>query len=121
MEGKELLAHIADLKENLQKYLETKISYYGILAFEKAVKVLSMFMANTLVMMAGFLALLFLSGAGAIYLGTVLDSYALGMIIVGGFYLLMLLVFYIGRRRIFGRLAIRILINVFIKDDEDGK
>ncbi len=120
MEGKELLAHIADLKDNLQKYLETKISYYGIVAFEKGVKVLGMFMANTVVMMAGFLAVLFLSGAAAIYLGTVLESYVIGMLIVGGFYLMMLLIFYVGRRRIFGRLAIRILINVFIKEDEDS-
>lgn len=120
MEGKELLAHIAALKDNLQKYLETRVSYYGIVAFEKAVKVLSLFISQTFLLLAGFLALVFLSGAAAVYIGGLLHSYALGLLITGGFYLLLLLVFYAGRNRIFGRMAIRILLNIFVKDDEDN-
>ncbi len=118
MDGKELLAHIAALKDNLQKYLETKISYYGIVAFEKAAKVLSLCMANIIVLMAALLALLFLSGAAAVYLGVLLESFGLGMLIVGGFYLLILCIFYLGRRKIFGRAAIRILRDVFMHDKE---
>ncbi len=118
MEGKELLARIAALKDNLQKYLETKASYYGIVAFEKAVKVLSLFMANALLMIVGFLALLFMSGAAAIYLGILLESYWLGMLLTGGFYLFLMLIFFVGRKRIFGRMAIRILLNVFFSDPE---
>ncbi len=121
MEGKELLAHLADLKDNLQKYLETKVSFYGIVAFEKAVKVLGLFISQAFFAMAGFMVLLFLSGAAAMYIGGLLQSYVLGMAIVGGGYLLILLVFYLGRNRIFGRMAIRILLNIFIRDDEDSK
>lgn len=121
MDGKELLAHIAALKDNLQKYLETKISYYGIVAFEKAAKVLSLCISNIMVLMAALLALLFLSGAAAVYLGGVTGSYGLGMLMVGGFYLLLLCIFYFGRRRIFGRAAIRILRNIFLSDEDEGK
>ncbi len=117
MEGKELLAHIVSLKDNIRKYLETRLSYYGILAFEKAAKALSLLIANMVVAAVLLLALLFISGAGAWFLGGLLDSYGYGMLIVGGFYLLLALVFFAWRRRVFGRAAIRILLNLFIRDD----
>ena len=108
-----MLAHVSGLKDNLQKYVETKASYYAVLAFEKAVKVLSLFMANTAWMMAGLLALVFISGAVAILLGELLESAWLGMLLVGAFYLLLVLIFYAWRKRIFGRMAIRILLDIF--------
>lgn len=114
----ELLAYITGLKDSLQKYIETKSAYYALLAFEKAAKLLSLLMANTAWMMAGLLALIFLSGALAIYLGEVLQSAWLGMLIVGGFYLLLVLLFYAWRKRIFGRMAIRILQDVFFDMQE---
>lgn len=119
MDGKELLANIADLKDNLQKYLETKISYYGILAFEKAVKILSRFMANVVVLMVAMLALLFLSGAAAFYVGELVNSYPLGVLIIGGAYLLLAIILYASRNRLFGRWAIRVMLNIFFSDDED--
>ncbi len=120
MEGRELLEHIAGLKDNLQKYLETKLSYYGIVAFEKAVKVLSLFMAHALLLVMGMLTLVFLSGALAVYLGQVLDSLVLGLLTTGGVHLLICLVIYVWRRHIFGRVAIRTLVNLFLSDDDAG-
>ena len=120
MDVKELLSHISSLKDNLQKYLETKASYYGVLAFEKAVRVLGMFMANIVFLLAGMLALFFLSGAISIYLGELLDSLWQGMLIVGGVYLLILLLILAFRRRIFGRLAIKMLLGILIDKDEPG-
>ncbi len=117
MEGKELLAHIVSLKDNIQKYIETRLSYYGILAFEKAAKALSLLIANLVVAAILLLALLFISGAAAWFLGGLLDSYGFGMLIVGGFYLLLALVFFARRKSIFGRAAIRILLNLFLRDD----
>ncbi|TVR44317.1 MAG: hypothetical protein EA394_00320 [Bacteroidia bacterium] len=121
MDGKELLANIADLKDNLQKYLETKISYFGILAFEKAVKILSLFMANVVVLMVAMLALLFLSGAAAFYVGELVNSYPLGVLIIGGAYLLLTIILFASRNRLFGRWAIRVILNIFFSDDEDEK
>lgn len=117
MDGKEILGHIAGLKDNIREYLETKISYYGILAFEKAVKLLSMIMANVVIITLLLLALLFLSGAAALLIGTLLDSYMLGMLIVGGFYLLLSVIFLARRKSIFGRMAINILLKIFTDED----
>ncbi len=112
-----MLAHIVSLKDNIQKYLETRLSYYGILVFERAAKTLSLLIANLVLAAILLLALLFISGAAAWFLGGLLGSYGYGMLIVGGFYLLLALVFFAWRRSIFGRAAIRILLNIFIRDD----
>ncbi len=121
MDGKELLEHIAGLKDNVRKYLETKISYYGILAFEKAVKLLSLLMAKAVILTTCLIALLFLSGAAALYVGQLLDSLLYGILIVSGFFFLLTFVFLIWQKAIFGRLAIRIMLKIFLDEDADKK
>ncbi len=121
MDGKELLEQIAGLKDNVRKYLETKISYYGILAFEKAVKLLSILLANAVILSSCLLALLFLSGAAALLVGQLLDSLLYGILIVSGFYFLLTGIFLIWNKSIFGRLAIRIMLKIFLDEDADEK
>lgn len=117
MDGRKVLEHIAGLRDNVRKYLETKISYYGILAFEKAVKLLSLLIANGVMIMLGFLVLVFISGAAALWIGELLDSAVYGLLIVGGFYFLLLLIFSIWRKSIFGSIAIKILQKIFLDED----
>jgi len=121
MDGKELLEQIAGLKDNVRKYLETKISYYGILAFEKAVKLLTILVANAVILTTCLLALLFLSGAAALLVGQLLDSLLYGILIVSGFYFLLTGIFLIWNKSIFGRLAIRIMLKIFLDEDADEK
>ncbi len=121
MDGRKMLEHIAGLKDNVRKYLETKISYYGVLAFEKAVKLLSMLMANAVIITLGLLALVFLSAAAATWLGELLDNTIYGLLITGGFYLLLALFFFSWRKGIFGRIAIKVLTNIFLEEDANDK
>ncbi len=121
MDGRKMLEHIAGLKDNVRKYLETKISYYGVLAFEKAVKLLSMLMANAVIIILCLLALVFLSAAAATWIGELLDNAIYGLLITGGFYLLLALIFLAWRKGIFGRIAIRVLTNIFLEEDDNEK
>ncbi len=121
MENKTIFENISELKENLQQYLETKLSYYGISAFEKAVKILTALAAQGFVGMLMLIALIFLSAAAAIYIGTILESTELGLLIVGGFYLVLGLIFYVFRKKIFSPIIIKVLVNVFFQDDEEEK
>ncbi len=113
-----MLEHISGLRDNLQKYLETKMSYYGMLAFERAVRLLSLFMGQVVVMLATLLGLLFLSAALSIYLGELLGSHVYGLLIVGGFFLILALMFFSARRKVFSRWAIKTLMGVFFTDDD---
>ena len=115
-----MLEHISGLQESLRKYLDTKLSYYGLLAFEKAVRLLTAFLGNGVIIVVLLIALLFLSGAGSVYVGNLLESQVLGLLITGAFYLLLALVLIIFRSRIFGPFIIRSLAEVFFQEDEDA-
>jgi len=118
MDSKSFFDHVSGFRENLQKYLEIKLSYFGLLAFEKAARLLTTFLGNGVIIVALLIALLFLSGAGAFFIGSQLGSIELGMLIVGGFYMLLALILFLFRDRIFGPCIIRSLADIFFKDDE---
>ena len=121
MENKNIFENISELKDNLRQYLETRISYYGISAFEKAVKILTAITSRVFVSLLLVIALVFLSAAVAIYLGSILESTELGLLIVGGIYLLLGIVFYAFRKKIFSPIIIRSLADVFFKDDDEDE
>ncbi len=113
-----MLETISELKVNLQKYLETKVSYYGLLAFEKAIKLLTLFVSHGIVLIVLTISLVFLSGAAAIYIGKLIGSFEIGLLIVGGFYFLLGLVLYIFRNKIFSRCIIRTMLKMFFQKDD---
>lgn len=119
MENKTIFDNISELKDNLKNYLETKVSYYGISAFEKAVRVLTAIASRGFVLLFMFLALIFLSATAALYIGSILESTELGLLIVGGFYLLLGIVFLAFGKRIFSPVIIKSLVNLFFQDDND--
>ncbi len=119
MDIRVLYEHISGLRDNLHKYLETKISYYGLVAFEKAVRLLTTFLGNAVIIATLFIALIFLSGAAALYIGSLLGSYELGLLIVGGFFLLITLILRLFRGRIFGPYIICSLRDEFFKEDDE--
>lgn len=119
MDIRVLYEHISGLRDNLHKYLETKISYYGLVAFEKAVRLLTTFLGNAVIIAAFFVALIFLSGAAALYIGSLLGSYELGLLIVGGFFLFVTIILRLFRGKIFGSYIICSLRDVFFQDDDE--
>ncbi len=121
MEKKSFFENISEIKENLLLYLEAKLSLLTLLAFQKVAKALTVFVTISTAILFFSLAILFFSGAGVLYLGKLLESYELGLLIVGGFYLFLGFVFFFLKPRIFSRIIIRYLVNVFFKDDDDEK
>ena len=118
MDNRSFFDHLSGLRENFERYLETKGSYYGLVVFEKAAKLLTTFLGNGLIIVTLLIALLFLSGALGLYIGSLLQSTELGLLIVGGFYLLLALLLYLFRNRIFGPMVIGSLSDVLFKDDD---
>ena len=118
MEGKSFLENISGLRDNLLKYLETKVSYYGLVAFEKAVRLVNSLVSNSIIVLIMLIALVFFSAAAGLYFGHLLESYELGLLIIGGFYLLLGIVFMIFRKKIFSKFIIKSLGEVFFQEDE---
>lgn len=118
MEGKSFFENISGLREELLHYVETKVSYYSLSAFEKSVKLTTSLASSSIIVLILLLALVFLSAAAGLYIGLLLESLELGLLIIGGFYLLLGIVFIIFRKKIFSRFIIKAMAEAFFHEDE---
>jgi hypothetical protein len=121
MEKKSFFENLNELRENLTLYVEKRLSLIAVMGLEKAAKVASTVIA--LVIMILFLVIfwLFASAAAAIYIGRLLESIELGLLIVAFFYLFLGIIFFVFRKQIFGGIIISKLVNVFFKHDDDDE
>jgi uncharacterized membrane protein YqjE len=89
------------LISNLSGYVETRVALVKIEIREEVANILSRGLVIMLIIMIGFLCLLFLSLAGAQYLNTVLESQYAGYVIVALFFALLLLLLLVFRKGFF--------------------
>ena len=89
MAFEELKEHTEDIQKQAAEYIENSVSYYKLWGFKVAMKSTTMMLKFALIAMSLTMVLFFCSIAGAFAIGKELDSYALGFLIVGGFYLVL--------------------------------
>jgi len=77
--------------DNIKGYIETRIQLIKLEAQERIAQVLTIILLIACVAFFGVLAFLFLNLALAAYLNTLLDSQYLGFLILGVFYLFLML------------------------------
>ena len=107
-----------ELKEDISTYARLKLRLLKLMAIERTAIVLAVLSHSLILLLLSFFTVLFLFVALGCYLGELLDSPALGFLIVGGIYLLFTLIVW-GMKD-----GIRIrLMNTVIEanDDEDDK
>jgi hypothetical protein len=121
MERKSFFENISELRENITAYLESRLSLYALIGIGKAVKAITVIIGHiTAIFFIGIAFLLF-SMAGALYIGRLLESYELGLLIIGGVYLLLGIIFLAFKKALLSGLILRFLINLFFQDDENDK
>jgi hypothetical protein len=90
--GNNLTDNLREFTTAVEDYIESSISYHKLDLFKKVMKGM---VAGSYQIILGFfllIALLFLNIALSLFLGELLDSIALGYLIVGGFYLLVTII-----------------------------
>lgn len=112
-----------ELKEDISTYAGLKLRLLKLIAVEKAAGILSAFSQSFILFLLIFFTILFLFIALGIYLGELLNSMALGFLIVGGIYLLSTLCFLWARKKIRITLMNTIIAAVLAEydNDEDDK
>jgi hypothetical protein len=95
--------HPVDTAETLMResrdYLETKIEWAKLTAIEKSSGAISNLIYLIVKILFILLFIIFFSIAAAILIGNVLGDYHFGFFILGGFYLVLLLIIYIQREK----------------------
>lgn len=78
--------------DETRTYLGAQRDYYALLAADRAAKVAGATVSYVVLAVLAGTVLVFLSIAGALWLGRLTGNMALGFLLMGGFYLLVLLV-----------------------------
>ncbi len=117
MDQKSLTDSFSGLWESIKNYVEAKSAYYTLTTFEKVVKVLTSLYSSIFIISAFVIALIIIALAGAVYIGRIIESIELGLLIVGGFFLLVGIVLAALKRKIFSRFIINSLKKTFFEED----
>ncbi|NNF20089.1 MAG: phage holin family protein [Flavobacteriaceae bacterium] len=100
MAFEELKDNIAEADRTARSYIDTSAEYYKLKAFKFLMQGIMSFSKMLVVGVIALIALLFLSLAASYGIGQLLDNTFQGFLIVGGFYVLVGLLFYLLRDRI---------------------
>ena len=96
----ELKENVDNIQENTKAYIETSIAYYKLWGFKVAMKSTTLMVKFFLIAFCLLIVLLFISTAGALVFGEMLNSYPLGFLSVAGIYLVLALLLFFVKDRI---------------------
>jgi hypothetical protein len=116
MAFEELKNQSGRVQEETRAYIETTFAYYKLWGFKIAMKSATMTVKAVLVVLCITMVLLFGSVAAALAIGQALASNALGFLIVGGIYLLILLIIILLKDKIVEGPIIRKFSEIYFKE-----
>ncbi|RDI56513.1 phage holin family protein [Flavobacterium glaciei] len=100
MAFEELKENTENIQEQAKAYLQSTAAYYKLWGFKVAMKSITMIIKFSLILLCFSMVLLFCSVAAAFAIGKIIDSYALGFLIVGGVYLVITGVLFLIKNKI---------------------
>jgi uncharacterized membrane protein YdbT with pleckstrin-like domain len=104
------------VQEETRAYVESTFAYYKLWGFKIAMKSTTMAIKAVLIVLCIIMVFLFGSVAAALAIGQALASNALGFLIVGGIYLLILLILILLKDKIVDGPILRKFSEIFFND-----
>jgi len=116
-----MLDDINDLRKDILEYIEVRFDQIRLHTAESLSRIFSDVAKMAVIGYLFSLMLLFLSFAAGFYLGSLLNSNELGFICVAGFYLLLIILFLLLRKRIVEKPVIKAMVRLFFPKFEDNE
>lgn len=117
MAFEELKDQAERVQEETRAYIDNTIEYYKLWGFKVAMKSISMAAKVVLVMVCVIMVFLFGSVAAALLIGEALESFATGFLIVGGLYLVLLVLIVLFKDKIVEGPMIRKYSEIFFNEE----
>ncbi|TCO09207.1 phage holin family protein [Natronoflexus pectinivorans] len=111
--------HLNDVKDEFEKYVDKRIDLLKLHIVEELSRFTAGFAVKMGILYLLFFALMFISIAGAYFLGHLLESVTLGFLFISGFYFLLAWMFYLLRRKLVEKPVIRSFVKLFFPKFED--
>ncbi|MEI6749413.1 MAG: phage holin family protein [Bacteroidales bacterium] len=121
MEKTRIADNISEVVDASKTYIEANLKLFKLSLLERLSKVVSLIISTTLVMLVGMLFVLFLSLSAAIFIGSLLNNMALGFLIMGLFFLVIVLFLWAKRKTLVLNPIIRTLNDIVFEDTENNE
>ncbi|MDI1317548.1 competence protein [Flavobacterium sp.] len=112
----ELKENVEGIQENTKAYVESSLAYYKLWGFKLAMKSTTLMVKFFLIAMCLLIVLLFLSVAGALAFGKLVDNYVFGFLIVAGIYLVLALFLFLVKDKIIEGPILEKFSEIFFND-----
>lgn len=109
---------LEEFGSSLKEYIELRIERLKLSTIEKLATAGSKLYATLFIMLFAAVAFVFLLLALMYWIGDLLGSIALGALITGGFHIILLIIVWIFRKRLFTGSMIRSLTKIFFNEEE---
>jgi sterol desaturase/sphingolipid hydroxylase (fatty acid hydroxylase superfamily) len=116
--GNNISDNFKEFSTTTQDYIEYSIRYHKLDLFKKVMKAVVFSSYKIILGFFVFLALLFFSFAAAIYLGEVLESVALGYLIVSVFFILFVIVLSLFLKKVLENFLVKKASSQFFNEDK---
>ena len=113
----ELKENVDDIQENTKAYIESNIAYYKLWGFKVAMKSTTLALKFFLIAICLIIVLLFVSVAGALALGHLFGSYALGFLAVAGVYMILAFLLFLVKDKIVEGPILERFSEIFFNED----
>lgn len=105
-----------EIQDRFRDVIDSYVAYYKLWFFKVTMKSATMLVKVILLFLFFIIALFFCSVAGAIALGIYLNSYTLGFLAIGGFYIFLMIIVYFIKDKIMEGSLLEKFSEVFFND-----
>ena len=109
------------LKNDISTYVETRLELMKLNTYERVAKTMAVFSYGIVLVLLAFFAILFLFLALGFFLGEILNSVALGFLLVVGMYLLLFGITMFFRGKITSKVTNEIITAMMSKDEKEDE
>lgn len=110
-----------ELASGTVEYVNLKIDDLKLRTARGLSVTLNRLLLSVLFLTLGGIVLMALAFGGVLLIGRLMGNYAAGAFIVAGFFLLVMLILFLLRRRLFLNALVRMFISLFFGEEEGGE
>lgn len=119
MEPNRISDNVSSMTENVKEYINLRIDYIKLLLTEKIARLASYFLMSVIFFILGMFLILFISFAFVFWYGDEVGPTFVGALIIVGFYVLMGLVIYGMRYKLFINPLVKKLAKIIMEEENE--
>lgn len=121
MESNRISDNVSSLTENVKEYVNLRVDYIKLVLTEKIAKLASFFLISVIFFILGMFLLLFISFAFVFWYGEEIGPTFVGALIIVAFYILMGLLIYGMRHKLFINPMVKQLAKILMEEEDENQ